>query len=65
VTSSLARSSKSLQLVCYHLDISGAIRKWDLSLEVDWRDIKELVSRSETIGTFTGALNQNIVDLGK
>jgi hypothetical protein len=36
-----------------------------MGVEVDWRDVKDLVPPSSTIGTFTGALMQFIADLSK
>ncbi len=36
-----------------------------MGVEVDWRDVKDLVLPSSTIGTFTGALMQFITDLRK
>ena len=37
----------------------------NMGFEVDWRDVKDLVLPSSTIGTFTGALMQFIADLSK
>jgi hypothetical protein len=36
-----------------------------MGVEVDWRDVKDLVPPSSTIGTFTGVLMQFIADLSK
>ncbi len=37
----------------------------NMGVEVNWRDVKDLVLPSSTIGTFTGALMQFIADLSK
>jgi hypothetical protein len=34
-----------------------------MGVEVDWRDMKQLVPASATLATFTGALMKNIRDL--
>jgi hypothetical protein len=36
----------------------------NMGVEVDWRDMKQLVPVSATLATFTGALIKNISDLG-